>query len=71
MYVLNVKMRNTSHFDRTCTHLAQAILTKWGMSTILLAFLATKWGIQFIFAPKNDRTVNKKGGITEIAECVR
>ena len=27
-------------------------MTKWGMSTILLAFLATKWGIQFIFWSK-------------------
>ena|SRR5438876_8333922 len=58
MYVLNVKMRDTSHFVRTCTHLAQVILIKWGMSTILLAFLAQKWEYNSFFAPKNDRTVS-------------
>ncbi len=52
MHVLNVKTRNASHFDRPCIHLVQAIVTKWGMSTILLAFLAQKWGIQFIFCSK-------------------
>ena len=30
--------RNTSLFERTCIHLIQAITTKWGMSTIVLAF---------------------------------
>jgi len=33
-------------------HLVQIIMTKWGISTILVAFLAPKWGTQFIFCPK-------------------
>src|SRR2546426_10483370 len=60
MHILNVKMSDTSHFDRTCVHLIQTILTKWGVSTILLVFLVPKWGIQFIFTPKNGRTVSNK-----------
>ena len=58
MHVLNVKARNTFHFDRARIHLVQAIMTKWGMKTIIWPFLVPKWGIQFIFALKNDRTVS-------------
>jgi hypothetical protein len=51
-HVLNVAIRNTSPFERTCIHLVQAIMTKWGMSTILLAFLAPKGEDNSFFTPK-------------------
>ena len=39
-------------------HLAQVLMTKWEMSTILLAFLAPEVGNTIHFCPpKNDRTV--------------
>ena len=46
------KAANTSYFSRKGIHLVQATTNWWGMSTILGAFLALKWGTQFIFWPK-------------------
>jgi hypothetical protein len=46
------KAANTSYFSRKGIHLVQTTTNWWGMSTILGAFLALKWGTQFIFWPK-------------------
>lgn len=49
MHSLVHKAVNTSDNSRDGVHLVQVARTKWGMNTNLMAFLAQKWGIQFIY----------------------
>ena len=50
MHVLNVKAKDTSYFDRTYSDLIQVIMTKWGIDTILLAFLPQSGEYNSFFA---------------------
>jgi len=70
MHVLNVKVSYTSHFDRTHIHLIQAIMTKWGTNTILLAFFPQSGEYNSFIALKNDRTVSINVRVLQKAKSI-
>ena len=49
MHLFSCETAIAPHFDRSGFHLVEAIVPKWGMDTVLAAFLAPKWGMNPIY----------------------